>query len=471
MSARRLLCLVLVALSFVVTGTAPATARADDRPVLRDPRPCPDQPGFTCSMLTVPLDHTGRVPGTLDLQVATADNADAPKGVMLLLAGGPGQAGVPLIHRFATQRVPELADDYRMVIIDQRGTGEFGGIDCPDLQAQAGSSDIVPATPGAVRACAAILGERAGLYTSDQTIADLDLVRRALGVQKWVMHGTSYGSLTAARYAIAHPRNVGKLVLDSVLPHHLTSADALYLIGLRAQARVLRDACAAPPACGFDPAADLAQVVRQRDRSGGVRIFDLLVSYEFSDPTYRDPNPPGMPPGSGDVIGALRAARLGDPARLDALLAYFKPGGGRPIRYSSGLHVATLCTDLRFPWGTSATPEPARAPLLRLTERLLPQRAVWPYTQQVATGQAFIQGCLPWPRMRPGSNPARKLPNVPTLLLNGDRDLSTPVEWARMEAAMAPGGKLVVVPGESHSITSRERGRVGRDALAAFLTD
>jgi pimeloyl-ACP methyl ester carboxylesterase len=58
---------------------------------------------------------------------------------------------------------------------------------------------------------------------------------------------------------------------------------------------------------------------------------------------------------------------------------------------------------------------------------------------------------------------------VPVLLVNGDRDLSTPLEWAREEARLAPRGKLVVVRGASHSVQSRERGSDGRAAVAAFL--
>jgi pimeloyl-ACP methyl ester carboxylesterase len=465
--------LVLVALSCFVATITPveaAPAVTDARPVLHDSRPCPGQPGFTCSMLTVPADHTGRVRGTLDLQVAAADNADAPKGVMLLLAGGPGQAGVPHIYRYATQRLPEIADDYRLVIIDQRGTGEFGAIDCPELQAEVGSSDIIAPNAAAVRACAAKLGDRAGLYGSDQTVADLDLVRQSLGARKMVLHGTSYGSLVAARYAIAHPRNVEKLILDSVVPHHLTSGVSLYLAGLRVQSKLLRDACAVPPACGFDPAADLAAVVRQRDRATGVRIFDMMVGYGVVDPSLRNPSPAGLPAGSGDVVGALRAARQGDPARLDALLAVFEPFA-RPIRFSAGLHLATICTDFRFVWGDASTPVPLRAPLLGLAERLLPQQAVWPYTPQVATGQGLTASCLNWPAMRPNSNPSGKLPAVPTLLLSGDKDTSTPLEWAKQEAATAPRGRLVVVKGESHSIVSGERGHAGRDAVIAFLAD
>ncbi|VVJ23512.1 Hydrolase [Amycolatopsis camponoti] len=452
---------LVLAMTAALGGVAAADTRPGGRPKLTDPHPCPEQPGFTCSTLTVPFDHTGRRPGTLTLPVATSDNVSAPKGVLLFLTGGPGQGGVRTITRIATQRLPEVAKDYRFVMLDQRGTGA-GALNCPGLQAQMGSSDIATPTRDAVTECARILGDTAPLYSTDQTVADFDQLRQALGVPKMVVDGVSYGSFTAARYAIAHPGNVSKVVLDSVLPHHASASASLYLTGLTAEARVLRAACSAAPACGYDPADDLAWVVRHRGTADGVKIFDLIVTYEFVDPTYRDP-------AAGDVIGALHAARAGSPEQLDQLLEAYKSGGDDPASFSSGLHAATLCADQRFPWGTSATPVGVRQPLLSLTARALPASATWPYTTEVATQQGFIQGCLPWPAERPGSNPASRLPNVPVLRLNGDRDLSTPLEWAREEAAQAPRGELVIVPGESHSIQNRERGHAGRDAVLSFL--
>jgi pimeloyl-ACP methyl ester carboxylesterase len=450
---------LVLALTAALGGVASA---APGRPELTASHPCPGRSGFTCSTLTVPLDHTGRLPGTLDLQVATGDNVTAPKGVLLFLTGGPGQGGVGTITRIATQRLPELAKDYRFVMLDQRGTGPSGALRCPGLQAQMGSSDIATPTRDAVTECARILGATAPLYSTDQTVEDFDRLRQALHVPKLVVDGVSYGSFTAARYAIAHPHNVSKVVLDSVLPHHATASASLYLTGLRAEARVLRLACATAPACGYDPADDLAWVVRHRSTADGVRIFDTIVSSEFADPTYRDP-------AAGDVVGALHSARNGDPARLDELLVAYRSGGDDPAAFSSGLHAATLCADQRFPWGSAATPVAVRQPLLSLASRALPERATWPYTAAVATQQGFVQSCLPWPAERPGANPSSRLPDVPVLLLNGDHDLSTPLEWAQEEARQAPQGKLVVVPGASHSIQNRERGHAGRDAVIAFL--
>ena len=471
MRSRVLIAAVVTALAAGLAGPASA-ARAPRHaaagPRLTDPHPCPGKTGFTCSTLTVPLDHRGRVPGTLDLQVATADNVAAPKGTLLFLTGGPGQPGVPFIDRLAVQRLPEVGAQYRFVTLDQRGTGEFGAIDCPGLQAQVGSSDIAAPTPAAIRECSRILGDRKGLYGTEQTVADYETLRQALGVDTMVVDGVSYGSFTAAAYAAIHPARVRKVVLDSVLPHVDPQADdGLYIVGLHAEARVLRDACATAPACGFDPADDLAWVVRHRSDADGVRIFDTIVSYEFADPTYRDRD--ALPDGQGDIVGALHAARHGDATRLEAILAIFKPGGDDLASYSSGLHIDAFCSDSVFPWGRSGTPLAGRRAKLDRALRRTGASRFWPYTRATSAGSGFTQECLRW-RSRPSAEPPARLPNVPVLLVNGDRDLSTPMEWAYEEARHAPYGKVVIVKGAAHSIQNRERGHAGRDAVTAFLT-
>jgi pimeloyl-ACP methyl ester carboxylesterase len=431
--------------------------------------PCPGQTGFTCSTLTVPLDHSGHVPGTLDLQVATADNAGAPRGILLLLTGGPGQPGVPFAARLASRLAPVLRD-YRLVMFDQRGTGEFGAINCAALQAAVGDSDVAVPPPDAVRECAATIGPDRRFYSTRDTVADIDTLRGALGARSMVVDGVSYGTYVAERYALAHPDRVTKLVLDSVLPHaDPDRTDAFYLVGLQAVARVLRLACQAPPACGFDPAQDVAWLVRHG--SDGVKIFDMLVIYEFIDTTYRNPNIPGIPDGFGDAVGALHAARLGSPDHLNELIAGLDQAGGSPADFSSGLHAATLCTDMRFPWGSDAVPVAQReAPLERATARLTPAQA-FPFTATTAEDMGFMQTCLNWTATppAPAAGIHSMLPRVPVLLLAGDHDLSTPLEWAREEAARAPLGQLVIVKGAAHSIQSRESGTEGRDALFAFL--
>ncbi|MFC5182428.1 alpha/beta hydrolase [Actinomadura harenae] len=464
---------ILAALTCGLALTAPTPAAHATTQNLRDPHACRDddgavEPGFTCWTLTVPLDHSGRTPGTLDLQAGTADGPAKPKGTLLFLTGGPGQEGVALLQRIAG-RMPEVFKQYRLVMLDQRGTGPLGAVDCPAMQAQVSGSDSTPATPEAVAECSHLLGDRARFYGSDQSVGDFEDLRRALGVDTMTVDGVSYGSFTAARYAIAHPRNVAKLVMDSVVPHHWTVAGDLNLVGLTAQPRVLRDACRSAPACAFDPAQDLAALVRRRTPADGLTLFGAVVGYEFIDPTYRSPDPipgSGLP---GDIIDAMHKVVAGDTSRLDAIEAVLTPADGTPAgQLSAGLHAATICDDLRFPWGTSATPSNLRHSYLgQLT---LPESATWPYTQAVALAQSSVRTCLRWPAEPPNSNPSGRLPDLPTLILAGDHDLSTPLEWAEQELAVSPPSTtLVIVKGAAHSIQNREQGQTGRTALTTFL--
>src|SRR5262249_58969810 len=95
--------------------------------------------GFTCSMLAVPLDHSGHAPGTLRLQVAAGNNTGAPRGVLLFLTGGPGQPGVPFVSRIRSRLAP-LFPQYRLALFDQRGARPLGALRRPAPPAALGSS-------------------------------------------------------------------------------------------------------------------------------------------------------------------------------------------------------------------------------------------------------------------------------------------------------------------------------------------
>jgi pimeloyl-ACP methyl ester carboxylesterase len=431
------------------TSTAPSgTAR------LTGSRPCQGASGFTCSTLSVPLDHSGRVGGRLDLRVAAGDDVKARRGVLVLLTGGPGQPGVPFVARLARVLGPTIAG-YRLVMFDQRGTGAEA-LQCPALQRVMGQSDLRAPPPEAVRDCGDAVGTKRRFFSTADTVADLDLLRGALGVAKLALDGVSYGTFVAERYALAHPDRVDRLVLDSVVPHD--APIMLPVVNMQATARVLRAVCQ-QRSCASDPADDLAAVVRAR--GGGVGLLDTLVTLSVVDPTF-----PGVPE-------ALRAARQGQPARLDRLVAPVRQGSGATAaQLSQGLHASTLCADTPAPWGDSAAPVQGRSTALRRAVDRLQDAEVLPFDRATASGNGIAQTCLAWPPTPPPPAPATNamLPPVPVLLLAGDRDLSTPLAWARQEARLAPRGRLVVVPGAGHSVQSRASSEVARRAVAQFLS-
>ena len=432
----------------VGSGSAPSLTG------LRGVRPCPGIPAFRCGMLSVRLDSSGSAPGRLSLQVAVSDVAAAPRGVLVLLAGGPGQPGVPFVSRLADRLGPALRG-YRLGMLDQRGTGA-GALYCPALQRQLGGSDLTVPTPAAVRSCAAAIGARRRYFVTADTVADIEALRNALGVRRLTLDGVSYGSYVAEQFALTHPAQVSRLVLDSVVPSW--NVDPFQLAGMRRTATVLRAVCAAQ-GCGFDPADDIAAVVRRYH--DGPALLDTLVGMSVGDPSF-----PGVP-------AALRAAASGHPAALDALIARVHAADAATAgQLSQGLHASTLCADLRMPWGGPDTPLAARRAALAHSVARLTAAEVWPFDRATAAGNGIIRTCLYWPPTpAPPATaaPRSDLPRVPVLLLAGGRDLSTPLPDARAEAAHAPQGRLVVVLAAGHSVQNRAAGNPAQAEVGQFL--
>src|SRR4029079_2663473 len=392
----------------------------------------------------------GRAKGELGLQVAV-QNGPAPRGVLVFLTGGPGQPGAPFAARIASRLGPALSG-YRLVMIDQRVTAPTA-LQCPALQAQMGSSDLAPPTKAAVTACARAIGPKRRFFGTDETVQDLDLLRRALGVDKLSLDGVSYGTFVAERYALRYPTHVARLVLDSVVPQ--VGINGLSVENASAVGRVLRSLCS-ELTCHGDPAEQLAFVVRTS--SIDMRLLDALVTLSVFDPTC-----PG-------VIGALYAASHGRRGDLQGLVDRFAPDTKTPGHAPHhGRHVSALCADNPMPWGGPATPTQNRLTALLDAAVHVKPPSIWPFTRAVASANGIVRQCLYWPPEPAPAVPRGKLPPVPTLLLAGDRDLSTPLAWARQELALAPGGTLIVVPKAGHSVQLRAVDEYGRQALNAFL--
>jgi proline iminopeptidase len=120
-----------------------------------------------------------------------------PRGIpVVFLHGGPG-AGSSAKHRRLFD-----PDAYRIVVYDQRGSGR--------------------STP---------LGELRD-NTTPHLIADLETLRRHLGVERWLVFGGSWGSTLAIAYAEHHPERCLGLVLRGIFLCRRSEID-WFLYGLR----------------------------------------------------------------------------------------------------------------------------------------------------------------------------------------------------------------------------------------------
>lgn len=408
---------------------------------------------YLCGKLTVRLDRRDRHSKTLDLPVLVGGNPQATR-TMLMLTGGPGQPGPSLAPR-VLRAFDGIKNDYRIVMLDQRGTGA-NALNCPQLQDERGGSDLRVPTRAAVRACAATLGPDREHYATADSVADFEDLRRALKADKWAVNGVSYGTYTAQRYAAAHRSRVTHLVLDSVVPVDAFRAELVETFP--DFARVLRDVCANPARnCPGDPAADLAAVL-QRTPELGPTMLELITTMSYADPATFVFAPE-----------ALHDAAGGDDTRLRELLALVDRFNPAPASaYSQGLQAATLCLDLDFPWGGAQAAEHSRARKAdRAVSKLTPEQ-LWPFNRAAARGNGEMVMCEHWPRVKDPEVKKLSLVGVNALLVHGERDLGTPLIWAREAHRDIPGSRLVVVPDGGHSLQVGGVGTV-RQTVTEFL--
>jgi len=115
----------------------------------------------------------------------------------LVVHGGPGSGCSAGVRRsFDPQR-------YRAVLFDQRGCGRS--------TPHAGH----PATDMSVN-------------TTAHLLADMELLREYLGIDRWLLFGGSWGSTLILAYAQRHPERVSEIVIPSVTTSRRSEIDWLY---------------------------------------------------------------------------------------------------------------------------------------------------------------------------------------------------------------------------------------------------
>ena len=423
--------------------------------------PCGQTPGLLCSEVVVPLDRTGVVPGTIPIHVERLPALGVPKGVIFMIAGGPGQGSA----RAFGLTSPDSADFYRflfpgytIVAYDDRGTGASGLLRCPSLESALTSAS----EQAAVSSCAASLGATQAFYGTLDHAEDLEAVRASIGAEKVGLWGVSYGTKLALAYAIVHPDRVDRLLLDSVLPTDLP--DPFFSNVLRAMPTTLSTFCGvgACSAATPDLAGDVAAVANKlevtpatgkvlqldgstrTERVAGEDVLGMVVDADLN---------PGL---SAVLPAVVHEARQGDLAPLFRLFEFDSAGSTEaPEDLSSALFAATDCHDGPFPW-TATTAVSARPAIVQAALAALPAGSFGPFGSWAAKlGNAEF--CRSWPVPSGGVTYGNgTVPNVPVLAVSGGFDMRTPTASATAVAALFPQGRVLLVPGVGHSVVTAD---------------
>jgi pimeloyl-ACP methyl ester carboxylesterase len=422
----------------MVAAGSPAAGKA--------PVPCPKHPTALCGTLRVPEDRAtpgGRVL-ELGYVVFPARRQESAPPLFFLL-GGPGEAATSISPFVERSPFADLLDTRTLVLLDQRGTAGPHRLQCPPPANPSGHFGQI-FDPGDVAACRAGLSARANLrlYTTTIAVEDLDALRAALGYERIVVWGRSYGTRVAMEYLRRHGDHVERAVLDAV--SGLDGLMPLYFAydAQRAFDRVLAD-CAAETACAqaFPGLARTFDAVFDRLREGPVRVGiragagdgPVEVPFSLGDLGYTI---------RGMLYDRQRTARL--PAMLERAartgsLAPFAQEYYRRSRtlgddLANGMYLSVVCAeDVPFITGDAA---------LRWTA------ATFLGTYLV---EEYRRACSLWERGEiPADYHAIVRSDVPVLILSGGRDPSTPPRWGDKAAGGLPNGRHIVFPAGGHGV-------------------
>ncbi|EFN50920.1 hypothetical protein CHLNCDRAFT_141711 [Chlorella variabilis] len=161
--------------------------------------------------MRVPLDHSGRVPGTIDVffreLVHRNRKDDKGLGYLLFLQGGPGfEAARPTE---ASGWIKQASVYFRIILLDQRGTGRSTPI-TPDSLPRRGSPEEQ--------------AQYLKFFRADSIVRDAEMIRRATVPQngssggRWSILGQSFGGFCCATYLSLAPEGLVEVLITGGIP-------------------------------------------------------------------------------------------------------------------------------------------------------------------------------------------------------------------------------------------------------------
>jgi len=461
---------------------------------------CAENPDFTCVTIQVPLDHFDPAnTETLDVVFAVAPATGERYGMYVqAFPGGPGGEGISTGGLFWFP--DSILEHYDIVYFDQRGVGLSHPIACPTAYAkdflgfltetdQAGlegydtpeeQQAAVDDAHTFVDECMAEIGPDAGklvFYGTNQVVEDLETFRQAIGDEKFMLYGVSYGTAVAQTYAAVHPDRLMGLVLDGTVDLTL-SGEAGALSQEAAFNEVLvatLEACDEDQLCTADLGGD------------ALSVYDGLATQVSENPiAYEFPLP------SGETVGrtftfnqleftaayqmysltgrmfflrALAAAKNGDLVPMARLLykqAMLDPKTfeylGDPT-FSDTMFYSVHCTDNSYFSGTADERIAQTIEAGQASNGTIPR-----LDGSVYTGLT----CAYWPSSptEPINTEPLVAEGVPTFVLNATLDPATPFHEGKAVFEHLADGYHLYVEGGRHSIFGW-----GYDCPDTYITD
>lgn len=465
-----------MAIGYALHGCPPARFVSADCEV--PPPPGQDPNRVRCGFLIVPEYRPPRDGRTMQIatMVVPASGADPQPDPVVYIDGGPGfrtlDNSLPLHN---AEVLAPLLGHRDVIYFDPRGVGHSRpSTDCPELDeatmASFGRNQPAAADAADVTAASQLCSDRLvamgvdfEAFSSAAIVHDVNDLVAALGYDDYNLLGTSYGARIALTAAREVPDCVRSIVVDIPVP-----ADAHIVAE---QARNAEDslgralaACAATPSCNT-AYPDLEQT-----------IFDVAEQLETAPLMLSFVDPAGTTRPfvlTSDRFLLMTIAFLGGSEFIGALPAFVSEvaAGGGGITDLSAQGYSSLNP---ISWGMRnsiwcyehvafLTPEIIAAANTGVSDRWAQLFLEWSI-------QPALEACPIW---RTAASPAIEHEpihsDIPTLILTGEFDPSTPPRYGEQIAATLSHGQSVELPDTSHFIV--DAGGCGMQLAGAFFDD
>lgn len=402
----------------------------------------------TCGTLTVYEDRAAGSGRTIEIHFVDITARHPSQRAIVYNPGGPGASSIANAEGFAdatTGAIATLRDQYDILLVDNRGTGESAPQQCnfspagrPELYFRQVWPDEL------VRSCRERLAAHANLslYTTDIAADDLDDVRAALGYPKLVLLGASYGTRFYLDYARRHPDRVESVILDGVAPPYFYILPLPMARGAQTAIDNLATACRQDKACSlnFPHFAEHFAAVARRFDAGPVTVVvqnpvthrtqKVALSKEVFAETIR--HQLYFPGGAASVPVIIERAYRGNYTPLAETVTQLVLLFGNIL--DNGLNLSTSCAE-DIPFITEAQVTTSSAGTFEGDARVRAQQRACKLWNVEAVSAAY-------------ENPVRS--EAPILMISGSDDPASPPDYGHDALAYLPNARQMLVPGASH---------------------
>ena len=415
-----------------------------------------------CGFVTVPEDRSGDVTDTIQLAVVQIfhNNPTSNAAPLIFLPGGPGGPAIDYVGSYYNQLIAPLRAEHDVILFDPRGVGHSEpNMDCwgikltylRDLAQDFSEEERAVKYLNALSSCQERLeedGVNLAAYHSESIAADVRDILQVLGYEKAHLFGVSYGTRLAQQVMQDYPEWAETAVLDSVVPMSTQAVTKAATWPDEARQNLFAS-CANQPDCQANY-PDLETV-----------YLDLQISLQ-EDPiplTFNDPvlgteieimaNPATLEAAMqwavpNSYLAPLVPKMLHDLRNGDATL--LKSAVSLPLLtyedISLGMMISVLCHD---------QVSSLSAEQLVNGPEAYPQLSILNTVSFFDNGRFLINLCDKWGAL--AAEPVSPEPvrsNIPTLILAGERDTTTPPTFGQSVAETLSQSYFIEVPEQGH---------------------